>query len=68
MKFFKNYKEKPNNELFEVMSNLKTEFDKTKDLLIGLTHHLDDIEKKFKSASGLCQCGNIEQPRIKRVI
>ena len=48
MKFFKNYKEKPNNELFEVMSNLKTEFDKTKDLLIGLTHHLDDIEKKFK--------------------
>ena len=31
-----------------MMSNLKTEFDKTKSLLIGLTHHLDDIEKKFK--------------------
>ena len=47
MEFFKKYKEKPNSELFEVMSNLKVEFDKTKDLLIGLTHHLDDIEKKF---------------------
>ena len=47
MEFFKKYKEKPNSELFEVMSNLKAEFDKTKDLLIGLTHHLDDIEKKF---------------------
>ena len=48
MEFFKTYKDKPNKELFEMMSNLKTEFDKTKSLLIGLTHHLDDIEKKFK--------------------
>ena len=30
-----------------MMTNLKIEFDKTKSLLIGLTHHLDDIEKKF---------------------
>ena len=48
MEFFKTYKEKPNKELSDMMSNLKTEFDKTKSLLIGLTHHLDDIEKKFK--------------------
>lgn len=48
MEFFKIYKEKSNKELFDVMTNLKAEFDKTKSLLIGLTHHLDDIEKKFK--------------------
>jgi len=47
MEFFKAYKEKPNKELFDMMTNLKIEFDKTKSLLIGLTHHLDDIEKKF---------------------
>ena len=47
MEFFKTYKEKPNKELFDMMTNLKIEFDKTKSLLIGLTHHLDDIEKKF---------------------
>ncbi|MDB3870582.1 hypothetical protein N9322_01380 [bacterium] len=47
MEFFKSYKEKPNKELFDMMTNLKIEFDKTKSLLIGLTHHLDDIEKKF---------------------
>ena len=48
MEFFKIYKEKSNKELFDMMTNLKSEFDKTKSLLIGLTHHLDDIEKKFK--------------------
>jgi hypothetical protein len=47
MEFFKIYKEKSNKELHDMMTNLKTEFDKTKSLLIGLTHHLDDIEKKF---------------------
>jgi len=47
MEFFKEYKEKPNKELFDMMANLKSEFDKTKSLLIGLTHHLDDVEKKF---------------------
>jgi len=48
MEFFKIYKEKSNKELSDMLTNLKTEFDKTKSLLIGLTHHLDDIEKKFK--------------------
>ena len=48
MEFFKVYKEKPNNEVSDMLGSLKTEFDKTKNLLIGLTHHLDDIEKKFK--------------------
>lgn len=51
MEFFKTYKDKPNKELFEMMSNLKTEFDKTKSLLIGLTHHLDDIEKNLNLLS-----------------
>ena len=48
MEFFKVYKEKSNKELSDILAGLKTEFDKTKSLLIGLTHHLDDIEKKFK--------------------
>tara|TARA_R110001583_G_scaffold97790_1_gene242624 strand:- start:285 stop:467 length:183 start_codon:yes stop_codon:yes gene_type:complete len=48
MEFFKVYKEKSNKELSDILAGLKTEFDKTKNLLIGLTHHLDDIEKKFK--------------------
>ena len=45
--FFKEYKEKPNKELIDVLNTLKEEFDKTKSLLIELTLHLEDVEKKF---------------------
>ena len=48
MEFFKKYKEKPNKELLDILSSLKNEFDKTKKLIINLTMHLDDVEKKFK--------------------
>lgn len=47
--FFKEYKEKPNKELIEVLNTLKEEFDKTKSLLIELTLHLEDVEKKFNT-------------------
>ena len=40
----KNYKEKPNKNILEEMSSLKEEFDKTKELIINLTHHLDSVE------------------------
>ena len=45
--FFKQYKEKPTKEIVDVMFTLKEEFNKTKDLLIKLTLHIQDIEKKF---------------------
>jgi len=45
--FFKEYKDKPNKELLEMMSTLKEEFDKTKSILINLTLHIEDVEKKF---------------------
>jgi|TARA_R110000744_G_scaffold27341_10_gene66866 hypothetical protein len=45
--FFKEYKNKPNKELLDVLMVLKEEFDKTKSILINLTLHIEDIEKKF---------------------
>ena len=45
--FFKEYKDKPNKELLEMMGTLKEEFDKTKSILINLTLHIEDVEKKF---------------------
>ena len=45
--FFKNYKEKPNKEILDIMHVLNEEFDKTKTLIADLTTHLVDVEKKF---------------------
>ena len=45
--FFKDYKNKPNKEILDVMQVLKKEFDKTKQVLIDLTLHIEDVEKKF---------------------
>jgi energy-converting hydrogenase A subunit M len=45
--FFKDYKEKSNNEILEVMQTLKDEFERSKDVMIQLTYHIDDVEKKF---------------------
>ena len=47
MEFFKDYETKPNKELLDVLMVLKEEFDKTKSILINLTLHIEDIEKKF---------------------
>ncbi len=43
----KNHKNKPNKDLVVVMDYLKEDFDKTKDLIIKLTHHLDGVEKEY---------------------
>lgn len=48
MEFFKDYKTRPNNELFDMLTLLKKEFDTTKDTMVKLSHHLDDVESKFK--------------------
>ena len=45
--FFKEYKEKSNYEILEVMQTLKDEFERSKNVMIELTYHIDDIEKKF---------------------
>ena len=45
--FFKEYKEKSNNEILEIMQKLKDEFERSKDVMIQLTYHIDDVEKKF---------------------
>ena len=47
MNFFKEYKEKSNNEILEVMQTLKDEFERSKNVMVELTYHIDDIEKKF---------------------
>lgn len=48
MEFFKEYETRPNKELFDMLTLLKKEFDTTKGTIIKLSHHLDDIESKFK--------------------
>lgn len=42
-----NYKNKPNKSLSSVMDFLKEDFEKTKELIIKLTHHLDNTEKEY---------------------
>lgn len=42
-----NYKNKPNKSLVSVMDFLKDDFEKTKDLIIKLTNHLDNTEKEY---------------------
>ena len=45
--FFKEYKEKSNDEILDVMQTLKDEFDKTKLLIVELTYHIENTERKF---------------------
>lgn len=42
-----NYENKPNKDLLSVRTILIEEFDKTKELIISLTRHLDNIEEKY---------------------
>lgn len=42
-----NYKNKPNKSLVFAMDFLKDDFEKTKELIIKLTHHLDTTEKEY---------------------
>ena len=43
----KDYKNKSNKNLTEVMDFLQDDFTKTKDLIIKLTYHLDETEKSY---------------------
>ena len=45
--FFKEYKEKSNDDILDVMKTLKDEFDKSKSLIVQLTYHIEDMERKF---------------------
>ena len=57
--FFKDYKNKPNKELLAVLETLKIEFDKTRELIVNLSHHMDDTEKKFKMVESEIKKRNI---------
>jgi len=43
----KNVKEKSNKDLFESRDLLSDEYQKTKDLIISLTRHLEAIEESY---------------------
>jgi len=38
---------RPNSDLTKVMDFLRDDFDETKDMIIDLTKHLDNIEKMY---------------------
>jgi sulfite reductase alpha subunit-like flavoprotein len=46
-KILTNYKNESNKNLTGVMDYLKNDFDKTKEIIIKLTHHLDVTEKEY---------------------
>ena len=39
--------DRPSNQILKDMSSLKEEFEKTKSLLVTLTHHLDRLENAY---------------------
>jgi hypothetical protein len=43
----KEHKDRPNRDLETAMNYLNEEFEKTKNLIIGLTHHLDKTEEVY---------------------
>ena len=44
----KNVKDRPNKELFESRDELLVEFEKTKQLIIDLTRHLEAVEVSYE--------------------
>lgn len=47
LEVIKNYKNSSNKELSELMDFLNEDFEKTKDLIIKLTYHLDTTEDSY---------------------
>lgn len=43
----KNYKNKSNKDLISVLDFLYDDFNKTKELIVKLTHHLDSTESSY---------------------
>jgi len=44
-----NYKSLPNKELENALSFLSEDFEKTKELIVKLTHHLDGVEQNYNN-------------------
>lgn len=44
----KNVKDKPNNVLVNSRDLLLTEFDKTKELILNLTRHIDAVKESYE--------------------
>ena len=42
-----NYKMKSNSDLISALDFLSNDFEKTKDLIVKLTHHLDSTENSY---------------------
>ena len=49
IKLQRDLKEQPNSKLIEAMDKLSTEFDLTKENIIGLTVYLDKIEEVYNN-------------------
>lgn len=47
LEILKDYKNSSNKDLSDTMDFLMEDFDKTKDLIIKLTHHLDSTENSY---------------------
>lgn len=47
VKIIKDLKEKPNSKIIGARDTLTKEYDKTKQLIVDLTHHLDAIELMY---------------------
>jgi DNA anti-recombination protein RmuC len=47
LEIIKDYKNKSNKDLVSVLDFLYEDFNKTKDLIIKLTHHLDSTETSY---------------------
>ena len=47
LEILKDYKNKPNKELTDVLDFLQEDFEKTKDLLVKLTYHLETTENSY---------------------
>jgi hypothetical protein len=48
----KNVKDKPNKDLVECRDILLAEFEKTKQLIIDLTRHLDVVQEYYETING----------------
>jgi hypothetical protein len=46
-----NIKDKPNKDLFESRNILYDEFQKTKDLIVDLTKHLDIVQEYYEAVN-----------------
>jgi hypothetical protein len=51
LKIVKNVNDTPNKDLLEAANDLYSEFEKTKQLIIDLTRHLDSVEVSYNKVN-----------------